>query len=256
MPSATSAATAGRTIRSSSSPIAPCSPACGLSPATARRGFATPKRRRSSPATMRPVSTIRSSVSASATSRERNMDGDRHRPQLRPGQHHHRLARPAGPRGRQGAEELGMPGMLEAGIVERLLVDRIGDQRGGGPGAHVADRPGDRLDHRRGVGAVRRSGFGGDRRFQRQYRQRTVETGRRVGGRHRLDRAIDAERSRASGEQGGVGEAIEDRQRKLATTAPRGQRDVRSDARRFAHREGKRWKRHACLPAAWPSDIR
>ncbi len=44
MPSARSCAIAGAMISMSSRPMAPPSPACGLSPATASRGFAMPKR--------------------------------------------------------------------------------------------------------------------------------------------------------------------------------------------------------------------
>ena len=69
IPSALSRSTAGRTTVRSSSPSAPCSPACGLRPATARRGCAIPKRSRRSWATIRPVVVTSSGVSAATTSR-------------------------------------------------------------------------------------------------------------------------------------------------------------------------------------------
>jgi hypothetical protein len=68
MPSALRRSTAGRTTVRSSSPSAPSSPACGLSPAMARRGRAMSKRSRRSRATMRPVSTTRPSLSRAVTS--------------------------------------------------------------------------------------------------------------------------------------------------------------------------------------------
>ena len=54
---------AGASTSSSSSPIRPCSPACGFSPATASRGLATPNRGSS-----RAVSAIVRSMSARVTS--------------------------------------------------------------------------------------------------------------------------------------------------------------------------------------------
>ena len=60
MPSATSRATAGATIAWSSSPSAPFSPACGLSPATTSRGRGMRNRAERSRATIRPVSTTSS----------------------------------------------------------------------------------------------------------------------------------------------------------------------------------------------------
>ena len=56
------------TIRLSSLPSVPSSPACGLRPATASRGCAIPKRSAISRATTRPVSKIRSRVSCCGTS--------------------------------------------------------------------------------------------------------------------------------------------------------------------------------------------
>ena len=55
-------------MRLSSSPIAPCSPACGLSAATASRGRAMPNRDLSPAAVMRPARTMTSGVSACTAS--------------------------------------------------------------------------------------------------------------------------------------------------------------------------------------------
>ena len=85
-----SASTAGRTIASSSAPSMPSSPACGLSPATASRGSAMPKRRRGRARRSRPCVTMRSRRQGTRHIRERDVDRDRHDPQLRPGEHHHR----------------------------------------------------------------------------------------------------------------------------------------------------------------------
>ena len=54
-------------MRLSSSPIAPCSPACGLSPATARRGCSMPNSDFSPAAAMRPTRTMPSGCRARAT---------------------------------------------------------------------------------------------------------------------------------------------------------------------------------------------
>ena len=58
---------------------------------------------------------------------ERDMYGDRHRPQLRPGQHHHRVGGgdPAG-----GCDEFGLTRMVEPDLGEACLGDRTGDERG------------------------------------------------------------------------------------------------------------------------------
>ena len=50
-----------------------------------------------------------------------------------------------------------MAGMAEAGIVENLLADRIGDHRRGEAGAHVAGGTGNRLDDALRVGRVGRA---------------------------------------------------------------------------------------------------
>ncbi|GAA0596633.1 hypothetical protein GCM10009416_38680 [Craurococcus roseus] len=62
IPIARSVATAGATMARSSVPSVPPSPACGLSPATARRGAPIPKSRRNAAAVVLAASTIRAGV--------------------------------------------------------------------------------------------------------------------------------------------------------------------------------------------------
>ena len=82
---------------------------------------------------------------------QRQMDRHRHDAQLRPGQHHHRVVRDPGKLG----EEFGVPGMPETGPVERVLVDRVGHERGGAAVPHVGDGGLDRADHQHRVGRDR-----------------------------------------------------------------------------------------------------
>ena len=56
-------------------------------------------------------------------------------------------------------EIFGMAGKAEAGIVERLLGDRAGDDRGGAAGEDVVDGAVDGLDDAGGIGRVRPSGI-------------------------------------------------------------------------------------------------
>ena len=89
------------------------------------------------------------------------------------------LRRRAGPCRRQRAEELGVAGMAEAGVVERLLVDRIGDDRRRRAGADVADRARDRLDHRRArCAGSARPGAASTARLERHDRQGVGRSGR------------------------------------------------------------------------------
>ena len=167
-PSARSRRSAGTMIRASSSPIAPPSPACGLSPATASRGRAMPKSRRSASATIRACAHDACSAPAAAAPRPAAMctvsgttrsDG--------PGQHHHRPCA-AGELG----QELGVAGKAEAGGVERRLVDRVGDHGRGGPGAGQRHRPRRCWrSPRRRVAGPGGPGVGRDPLAQRQHRQ-------------------------------------------------------------------------------------
>ena len=111
-----------RSVSISSRPMVPCSPACGLRPATARRGCAMPKSRASAAAAMRPAATMRSVRQRAQRLAQRLVD--RHRHHAQSGAHqHHRDRRAA-----QLGEIFGVAGMRKAGGVERLFLDRIGDQ--------------------------------------------------------------------------------------------------------------------------------
>ena len=125
MPSARRAAMAGATISASSLPSAPCSPACGFSPATARRGRAMPKSRRRAAAVVRATATISCGVQHRDRVAQRDVNGHRHHAQGRAGEHHHLAPRHAG----QFGQELGVARMRKAGLVERRFVDRVGDDR-------------------------------------------------------------------------------------------------------------------------------
>ena len=109
------------------------------------------------------------------------------------GQHHHRrrIAAIAG----QLGEVFGVAGMPEPGAVQRVLVDRVGDDRGGAAGLHI----GDRAYRSRGSPAARRPAFGrpGSARMlppTGTHRQRLGEYRRRVSGRReRAHRHVPAE---------------------------------------------------------------
>ena len=115
MPSARSRAIAGRDDARSSSPSAPSSPACGLSPATASRGRAMPKRAARSRATIAAGLDDQVAWSALRHLLERHMDGDRHDRELGRPQHHHRLHRLAGRLAASLARYSVWPGIGEAG---------------------------------------------------------------------------------------------------------------------------------------------
>ena len=175
MPSARNCSTAGATTARSSSPSVPSSPACGFSPASARRGRAMPKRSRRSRATIRPVSTIRSVVSRARHVAHRQVNGHRHDGKLGRPQHHHRMRRASGVLLRELGEKFGVAGLGEAGAVEHRLGDRIGDDRVRAPGEHVGDRAADRRDRGRRARGVRVARLGGDLLGERDHRQRGRE---------------------------------------------------------------------------------
>ena len=117
---------AGATMVWSSVPSEPSSPACGLSPETASRGLARPKRDfqiRDHDAGCRHdqfAGELRDGVT------QRKMDGHGHDGEGRRPQHHHRLRRMAAAR-REFGEKFGVAGMPESGAVQHTLGDRIGD---------------------------------------------------------------------------------------------------------------------------------
>ena len=164
MPSATSRATAGATIARSSSPRVPASPACGLSPATASRGCAIPKRVARSRATIRPVSTTSSLESCLEDFAQRQVDCHRHDSEFRGPQHHHRAQRLAGRFLHQLGEKFSVAGLGKSPIVEHVLGDRIGDDGRCRPRHDVGDRAADRSDGGRRAGSIRPAGLGADTR--------------------------------------------------------------------------------------------
>ena len=163
-PRRASRATTGAITSISSRPIAPPSPACGLSPATAMRGAAIPKS-----AVERAVGDPQRRLEERRGQRprhrrQRDVDRHRHHPEAGRRQHHHRQGSAA-----QVREELGMPREGEAGAVDqRLLVDRVGAERQRGAAADQLDPARDDRDRRRGV---RRVGAPGRRRVRQRVRR-------------------------------------------------------------------------------------
>ena len=164
MPASRNAAMAGPMIVVSSSPSAPCSPACGLSPA-----IGEPRPRDAEVALQRRGRGPRGGDDRFGGQHgdrvsQRGMHGDRHHAQFGTGQHHDLPAMRAG----QLGEEFGVARIGEARVVQRGLVDRVGHHAA--DLAAQAERGGafDRGDHRRGVGLV---GMAGSRRSPQRDRQ-------------------------------------------------------------------------------------
>ena len=112
-----------------------------------------------------------------------------------------------------------MPGMLEAGIEQDLLVDRVGDDRGGEAGP--ATSPTARAIASITPSAAVRSGwprFGKGFRFERDDRQRMRKDRCRIGGGNGLDRNVEAQPFRAVPKHVGIGKAVECRKRTLRAT--------------------------------------
>ena len=180
------------------------------------------------------------------------MDGDRHGPQRRSGQHHHRDDGPARPLGCAVAEVFGMPGKCEARVVEQFLGDRRGDQGGRTLVEDVVHGTVDRLDDPGRIFAsrlsrpVRGNGARAARRAGRVERRRR----RRWGPLD--DRWIEPDQPGARGNQGRVADHVEGRAIALSSRLPGLDRDVGSNARRVADGQRERrddaW-RHAALNA-------
>ena len=224
----------------SSMPSAPPSPACGLSPATASRGRGRANRRLRSLGDDPPGLDDHLFGERVGHVAERDVDRHRHRPELGPGEHHHRTGGEAGPGGRQRSEELGVAGMAEAGGVERLLADRIGDQSRGVAGADVADGARNRLDDGGGIRRIGSPRLGRDRGLERHDRQRRVEDRRGVARLDGFDRTIQPELPGAVGNEVRVGEEVEGRNAKPLVLTPDDKGEVGPDTAGFAHRQGQR----------------
>ena len=164
---------------------------------------------------------------------QRQVNGDRHHPQARAGQHHDRRRVDPG----QGREIFGMARIPESGPVEGFLLDRVGDH--GGRLAGLDQRHGalDRRDHGRGVGRVGPARFHVGRQFLGQHRQGP--------GKHRLglgrpgdgdDRNLEAEPFG----QGAQARRIVDREEAAGRRPPGRERELAADAGRFAHGQRER----------------
>ena len=125
MPSRLSASTAGAISRPSSSPIAPCSPACGLRPATASRGRVDAEQRPEPGCSDAACANDLDGVKRAHRLGQGQVDGHRHDAQFGTGEHHGDVD-PA----RQLGEILRMAGMPEACVLQGLLLDGIGHQAG------------------------------------------------------------------------------------------------------------------------------
>ena len=133
-----------------------------------------------------------------------------------------------------------MAGMAEAGCVERLLADRIGDQSGRVAGTDVTDGAGNRLDDGRGIRRVGPARLGRYRGLERYDWQRRVEHCHGVARLDRLDRTIEPELPGAVGDEVRVGEEVEGRNTKPHTLTPDRKGEIGPDTAGFAHRQGQR----------------
>jgi hypothetical protein len=164
-------ATSGRIIRSSSQPIAPPSPACGFSPATAMRGAARPKSRTSPAWVMRIVSSSSAAVSAAGTSDSGIwiVAGTTRRP----GQASIITTRHPGQMGQNSV----WPGKAKpAPSFSAFLWMGSGDQRRGLSGLHQRHGAFDGGDDAGGIGGVGLAGRGGGGKALRQHRQAVGRT--------------------------------------------------------------------------------
>ena len=189
---------------------------------------------------MRPVSTMRSLVSRADHVLERQMDGDRHDRELRRPQHHHRMDGDAGQALGELGQIFGVAGLGEAGAVEHVLGDRIGDDGGGDAGADIGDRAADRGDRGRRARCVRAAGLGGDGDADVDDRQRAAEGG---GRRRRLDhgdRNVRRDALGAPAQEFRIGEDVERIELELGAPPPRRECDVGSDPGRLAERQRQR----------------
>jgi hypothetical protein len=178
---------------------------------------------------------------------ERQVDGDRHHPQPRAGQHHHR---PGG--ARKCREVLGVAGEGKAGaVVQDFLRDWIGAERGGFARTDQADAAGDDLSHGCGISEVwnaRRDGAG---QGMVQHRQ-AVAMGHRLG-RCRYLAHRNSDRVRYRGHVGPV--ANQEHRHGALQSRPGRQCDLAADPRGIAegqrHRRGHRTMMSASASSSW-----
>ena len=175
---------------------------------------------------------------------QRDMDRDRHdRERLGPDHHHRKRRLP--PRLRQIPQIFGMPGEREAGLVERRLGDRVGDDRPRLAPAHRGDRAGDRFDRRLRVAGVGPAGLRFDRRLERHDRQPPLDHAGSQAGLGFNDRRLD---SRFLGDGGHMRRGREKVERRVAqpALAPGEERELGPDPGGLAHchRQGRLVVRH------------
>ena len=173
------------------------------------------------------------------------MDRHRHDPQGGAGEHHHRARSGAG----QLGEVFGVPGMPEAGTIERVLVDREGHHGGGATAAHRGDRGVDRADHQRRIGGIgaARLGTRHSRRSAAPAAPRRRSPGRRAGAASGLTLTSQPRCRASAGEAAGVVDHIK-WGHALAAPQPRLERNLAADPGRLAHCQGER-KRHVLTPS-------
>jgi hypothetical protein len=175
------------------------------------------------------------------------MDRHRYDAQAAAGKHHGDLGRPAR-RAAQRGQELGVAGVAEACVLQRLLLDRIGHDRGRDAIAGQRRATLDAGDDRAGVAHVGLAGARLDGKRLAQHRQRPRECGGGAGGRvdlHDLDRQRQLPRQVSQpvrivdGEEG-------ERIARRVSQQPGLQRQFAADAGRLAHGDGERRKRRRC----------
>ena len=239
MPSARSASMAGATMSMSSLPSEPSSPACGLRPEIASRGWARPKCAFRSATAIRAVVDDQLARELGQRLAQRKMDGDGNDGERRRPQHHHRLRRAAAIGGKLG-EKFGVAGMAEAGAVEHALGDRVGDDGAGSPAPDMVDRVANGGQRSGRAGIVGLSGARGGDFARRHHGQGFRECRARFlrDGIGELD--LQSQDFRSLGEEGAIAEQIERRKVQLIAPQPGREGDIGADARGLAgcQREG------------------
>jgi hypothetical protein len=174
------------------------------------------------------------------------VDRHRHDPQCGRGDHHDRrqpgdAVEPL----RQLAQIFGVAGMAEAGAVQRLLVDRVGDDRRRLSVAYIGGRAVDRGDDPSRIGRVRPAGAGQALAADRRHRQRIGKhRGRALRRVDRLHRHPPAEPRRQRRQPIRIVDHIERRHPTafayVIAAAPGFEGDLAADPGRLAHRQGER----------------
>ena len=167
------------------------------------------------------------------------MDRDRDDAQRRRDQHHDRVLDRSGEFG----QVLGMARMAKARAIEAVLVDRVGDERGGTAAADIGDGGVDGADNGRHIGRIGMRRPGARRDADRDNRKRLGKCVKRpLGSLDRPDRHRPAEPAGQGNEAPGIVDQVK-RRHALTTGEPRHQRDLAADPGGFTHRHGKR-QRH------------